>query len=108
MCDSLQTHELVTRQAFLSITISRNLLKLMSITLVMPPKHLILFRLLLVPSIFHSIRIFSKELVLCIRWSKYWGFIFSISPSNEYSGLTYFRTDWLDLLAVQGTLKSLL
>ena len=81
----------------------------MSIELVMSSKHLILCHpLLLLPSIFPSIRVFSDELVLCIRWPKYWSFIFNISPSNEHSGLISFRTDWLDLLAVQGTLKSLL
>ena len=86
---------------------SRSLLKLMSIELVMPSNHLILCPpLLLLPSIFPSIRVFSNESVLHIRWPKYWSF--SISPSNEYSGLTSFRMDWLDLLAVQGTLKSLL
>ena len=96
-------------QASLSITNSQSLLKLMSIELVMPSNHLILSRpLLLPPSIFHSIRVFSNESVLCIGWPKYWGFSFSISPSNEYSGLISFRMDWLDLLAVQGTLKSLL
>ena len=85
------------------------LLKLMSIELVMPSNHLILCRpLLLPPSIFLSIRIFSSESVLRIRWPKYWSFSFSISPSNEYSGPIAFRMDWLDLLAVQGTLKSLL
>ena len=81
----------------------------MSIESVMPSNHLIPHHpLLLLPSIFTSIRIFSNESVLCIRWPKYWSFSFSISPSNEYSGLIYFRMDWLDLLAVQGTLKSLL
>ena len=85
------------------------LLKLMSITLVMPSSHLILCHpLLLLPSIFPSIRIFSDESVLCIKWPNYWSFSFSISPSNEYSGLISFRMDWLNLLAVQGTLKSLL
>ena len=85
------------------------LLKLMSIALVMPSNHLILCRRLLVlPSIFPSIRVFSNELVLYIRWPKYWSFSFSISPSSEYSGLISFRMDWLDLLAVQGTFKSLL
>ena len=74
----------------------------------MPSKHLILCHPLLLPSIFHSIRVFSSESVLCIRWPKYWSFSFSISPSNEYSGLISFRIDWFDLLAVQGTLKSLL
>ena len=97
------------RQASLSITNSRNLLKLMSIELVMPSKHLILCHpLLRPPLIFPSIRIFSNESVLHIRWPKYWSFSFSISPSNEYSGLISFRMDWLDLLAVQGTFKSLL
>ena len=96
-------------QASLSITISRSLFKLMSIELVMPSNHLILCHpLLLLPSIFPSIRVFSSESVLCIRWPKDWSFSFSISPSNEYSGLVSFRIDWLDLLAVQGTLKSLL
>ena len=96
-------------QASLSITNSRSLLKRMSIELVMLSNHLILCRpLLLSPSIFPSIRVFSKESVLCIRWPKYWSFSFSISPSSEYSGLISFRMDWLDLLAVQGTLKSLL
>ena len=88
---------------------SQSLLKLMSIELVMPSNHLILCRpLLLPPSIFPSIRVFSNESVLPIRWAKYWSFSFSISPSNEYSGLISFRMDWLDLLAVQRTLKSLL
>ena len=97
------------RQASLSITNSRNLLKLMSIMSVMPFNHLILCRpLLLLPFIFLSIRVFSNEAVLHIRGPKYWSFSFSISPSNEYSGLISFRMDWLDLLAVQGTLKSLL
>ena len=95
-------------QASLSITISGTLLKLMSIESVMPSNHLILCRPLLWPSIFPSIRVFSNESILCIRWPKYWSFSFSISPSNEYSGLISFRRDWLDLLAVQGTLKSLL
>ena len=95
-------------QASLSITNSQSLLKLISIESVMPPNHLILCRpLLLPPSIFLSIRVFSKESVLPIRWPKYWNFSFSISPYNEYSGLISSRTDWLDLLAVQGTLKSL-
>ena len=97
------------RQAFLSITNSWSLLKLKSIESVMAPNHLILCRpLLLLPLIFPSIRVFAKESVLCIRWPKYWSFSFSIRPSNEYSGLISFRMDWLDLLAVQGTLKSLL
>ena len=96
-------------QASLSITNSRSLLKLISIESVMPSNHLILCRpLLLPPSIFHSIRVFSNESALRIRWPKYWSFSFSISPSNEYSGLISFRMSWLDLLAVQGTLKSLL
>ena len=97
------------RQASLSITNFQSLLKLMSIKLVMPSKHLILCHLLLLPpSIFPSIRVFSNESVLPIRWPKYWSFSFNISPSNEYSGLISFRIDCLDLLAVQGTLKSLL
>ena len=96
-------------QASLSITNSWSLLKLMSIELVMPSNHLILCHpLLLPPSIFPSIRVFHNESVLHIRWPKYWSFSFNISPSNEYSGLISFRMDWLDLLAVQGTLKSLL
>ena len=95
--------------ASLSITNSLSLLKLMSIELVMPSNHFILCHpLLLPPSIFPSIRVFSNKSVLCIRWPKYWSFSFSISPSSEYSGLISFRMDWLDLLAVQGTLKSLL
>ena len=95
-------------QASLSITSSRSLLRLMSIELVMPSNHLILYHhLLLPPSIFPSIRVFSDESVLCIRWPKYWSFSFSISPSSEYSGLISIRMDWLDLLVVQGTLKSL-
>ena len=98
-----------TRQASLSITNSWSLLKLMFIESVMPSNHLILCRsFLLLPSIFPSIRVFSNESVLCIRWPKYWSFSFSISPSNEYSGLISFRIDWFDLLAVQGSLKSLL
>ena len=97
------------RQVSLSITNSRSPPKPMCIELVMPPSHLILCRpLLLPPSIFPSIRVFSNESVFCIRWPKYWSFSFSISPSNEYSGLISFRMDWLDLLAVQGALKSLL
>ena len=94
--------------ASLSFPISWSLLKLMSIEAVMPSKHLILCHSLLLPSIFPSIRAFSNESVLHIRWPKYWGFSFSISPSNEYSGLIFFRNDCSDLLAVQGTLKSLL
>ena len=95
-------------QASLSITNSQSLLKLVSIESVMPSSHLILcYPLLLLPSNFPSIRVFSNESALLIRWPKYWSFSFSISPSNEYSGLISFRMDWLDL-AVQGTLKSLL
>ena len=98
-----------SNQVSLSITNSWSLLKLMSIKLVMPSNHLIVCHpLLLLPSIFPSIRVFSSESVLCIRWTKYWSFSFSIGLSNEYSGLISFRMDWLDLLAVQGTLKSLL
>ena len=93
----------------LSITNSWSLLKLMSLKSVMPSNHLILCHsLLLLPSIFASIRVFSNDSVLHIRWPKYWSFSFSISPSNEYSGLISFRTDWFDVFAVQGTLKSLL
>ena len=96
-------------QASLSFTVSQSLLKPMSIDSVMPPNHLILCcPLLLLPSIFPSIRIFSNESALHIRWPKYWSFSFSISPFNEYSGLISFRIDLFDLLAVQGTLKSLL
>ena len=96
------------RQASLSVTNSWSLLKLMSIESVMPSNHLILCPLLLPPSVLPSIRVFSDESALCIRWPKYWSFNFSISPSNEYSGLISFRMNWLSLLAVQGTLKSLL
>ena len=96
-------------QVSLSITNSWSLLKLMTIQLVMPSSHLILCcPLLLLPSIFPSIRVLSNESVLYIRWPKYWSFSFNISPSNEYSGLISFRMDWLNLLAVQGNLKSLL
>ena len=96
-------------QASLSITNSQSLLKLMSTASVMPPNHLIFCHpLLLPPSILPSIRVFSNESILCIRWPKYWSFSFSISPSNEYSGRISFRMNWLDNLAVQGTLKSLL
>ena len=95
-------------QASLTITNSQSLLKLMSIESVMPSNHLILCHpFLLLPSIFPSIRVFSNESVLCIRWPKYWSFSFSISASNEYWGLISFRMDWLGLLAVQGTLKGL-
>ena len=108
MCDSATSWTAVY-QASLSITNSWSLLKLMSIELVMPFNRLILYHpLLLLPSIFPSIKVFSNESVLCIRWPQYWSFSFSISPSNAYSGLISFRMDWLDLLAVQGTLKSLL
>ena len=97
------------RQASLSITNSQSLLKLKSMELVMPSNHLILCHpLLLLLSIFPSIRVFSNESVLPVRWPKYWSFSFSISPSNQYSGLISFMMDWFDLLAVQGTLKSLL
>ena len=97
------------RQASLSFTISQSLLKLMRIESVMPISHLVLCRpLLLLPSIFPSIRVFINESALQIRWPKYWRFSFSISPSNEHPGLISFRMDWLDLLAAQGTLKSLL
>jgi len=96
-------------QASLSITNSPSLLKFMSIVSVMPSNYLILCRpLLLLPSIFPSIRVFSNKSVLHIKWPKYWSFSFNISPSNEHPGLISFRMDWLDLLAVQGTLKSLL
>ena len=96
-------------QAFLFITNSRSLPKLMSVELVMPSSHLIFCcPLLLLPSIFPSIKVFSNESALCIRWPKYWSFSFSISPSNEHSGLISFKRDWLDLLAGQRTLKSLL
>ena len=96
-------------QASLSITNSRSLLKLTTIESVMPSSHLILCHpLLFLPSIFPNIRVFSNESVLHIRWPKKWSFSFSISPSNEHSGLISFRMDWLDLFAVQGTLKSLL
>ena len=96
-------------QASLSITNSQSLLKLMSIEPVMPPNRLILSHpLLLLPSIFPSIRVFSNESVLHIRWPKYWSFSFNISPPNEYYGLISFRIDWFELLAVHGTLKSLL
>ena len=98
-----------THQDSLSITNSQSLLKLMSIKSVMPSNHLILCcPLLLLPSIFPSIRVFSNESVLCIRWPKYWSFSFTISPSNEYSEMISFRIDWFDLPVVQGTLKNLL
>ena len=108
MSDSLQTHGTAAPQASLSFTNSRTLLKLLSIESVIPSNHLILCHpLLLLPSIFPSLRGFSNEWALCIRWPKYWSFSFSISPSSEYSGLISFRIGWFDL-AVQGTLKSLL
>ena len=104
LCDPMDC----STQASLSITNSRSLLKLLSIESVMPSNYLILCcPLLLLPPIFPSIRVFSNESVLCIRWPKYWRFSFNISPFNKYSGLISFRMDWLDLLAVQGTLKSL-
>jgi len=106
-CLTLSNPMTAARQASRFITNSWNLLKLMSIELVMPSNHLILCHpLLLSLSIFPSLRVFSNESVLCIRWPKYWSFSFNISSSNEYAGLTSFRMDWLDLLAVQGTLKS--
>ena len=106
---SSQPRNQTPRQVSLSITNSQSLLKLMSIELVMPSSHLILCHpLLLLPPIPPSIRVFSNESTLSMRWPKYWSFSFSISPSNEHSGLISFRMDWLDLLAVQGTLKSLL
>ena len=105
LCDPMDC----STPASLSFTIFRSLLKLMSIESVMPSNHLILCRpLLLLPSIFPRVRVFSNESVLPIRWPKYWSFSFSIRSSNEYSGLISFRIDWFDLLAVQGTLKSLL
>ena len=109
MSGSLQTPRTAAHQASLSFSISRSLLKLMSTESVMPSNHLILCHPLSpLPSIFPSIRVFSNESVLHIRWPEYWSFTFSISPSSEYSGLTSFRMDWLDLLAVQGTLNNLL
>ena len=109
LCLTFATPWTAALQASLSFTVFWSLHKLMSIELVMTSNNLILcFPLLLLPSIFPSIRFFSNELVLRIRWSKNWSFSFNISPSNEYSGLISFRMDWLDLLAVQGTLRSLL
>ena len=112
MPDSLQPHGLhingPLRQASLSIANSQSLLKLMSIESMMPSNHLIVCHPILLPSIFLSIRIFSNETVVCIGWSKYWSFSFNISPSNDYSGLISFRIDQFYLLAVQGTVKSLL
>ena len=108
-CPTLCDPWTAARQASLSITNPRSLLRFMSIESVMPSNHLILCHpLLLLPSIFPSIRVFSSESVLHIRWPKYWSFSISISPSSEYSGLISFRMDWLDFLAVQGTLKRLL
>ena len=108
-CPTLCDPRIAAHQASLSITNSRSSLKLMSIELVMPSSHLILCRpLLLLPPIPPSIKVFSNESTLRMRWPKDWSFSFSISPSNEHPGLVSFRTDWLDLLAVQGTLKSLL
>ena len=108
-CLTLATPWTAARQASLSISNSWSVPKLMCIESMMPSNHLILYRpLLLPPSIFPSIRVFSNESVLCKRWPKYWSFSCSISPSNEYSGLISFKMDWLDLLAVQGTLRSLL
>ena len=92
----------------MSFTISQSFVKLMSVESVMPSNHLILCHHVLLPSVIFSIRVFSSESALCVRWPKYWSFSFSISPSTEYSGLISFRIDWFDLLAVQGTLKSLL
>ena len=115
LCSSIQSLSSVQlfatpwTAAHLTITNSQSLLNHVSIESVTPSHHLNLcYPLLLLPSVFPSIRLFSSESVLCIRWPKYWSFSFSISPSNEYSGLISFRMDWLDLLAVQGTLKSLL
>ena len=108
LCSTLYNPMDCSTPGFLYSTYSRSSLKLMSIESVMPSNNLFLCRpLLLLPSVFPSIRDFYNESVLCIRWSKYWTFSFSISPSKEYSGLIFFRIDWLDLLAVQGTLKSL-
>ena len=109
LCPTLCNPWTAACQPSLYFTISQTLLKHMSIELGTPSSHLILCHpLLLLPSIFPSIRVFSNESALCISWPKYWSFTFSISPSNEYSGLISFMVDWLDLLAVQGTLKSLL
>ena len=107
--DSLRLHGMQARPASLSMSNSQSLFKLMSMESVMPSNHLILYHpLLFLPSIFSSISVFSSESVLHIRWPKYWSFSFSISPSNEYSGLISFRMDWFDLLVVQETLESLL
>ena len=108
MSDTLQPHD-CSKPGCLSISSNWRLLKLISAESVMPSNHLILCHpLLLLPAIFPSIRVFSNEAALCIKWPKYWSFSFSISPSNEHPGLISFRMYWLDLLAVQGTLKSLL
>jgi len=108
LCLNFVTQWTAARRASLSFTISQSLLKLMSIESMMPSNHLILCHpFFLWPSIFSSISVFSSELVLCIRWPKYWNFSFSICPSNEYSGLISFRIDWFDLFALLGTLKSL-
>ena len=108
-CDLFAIPQTAAHQASMQITDSQRLLRLMSIESVMPSNDLILCHpLLLLPSIFPSSRVFSKESALHIRWPKYWSFSFNISPSNEYSGLIFLRMEWLDLLAVQGTLKSLL
>ena len=107
-CPTLCDHMDCSTPGLPSITNSQSLLKLMAIELVMPSNHLILCHpLLLPPLIFPSIRVFSSESILCIRWPNYWSFSFSISPCNEYSGLISFRIDWLDFLGAQGTLKSL-
>ena len=109
MSDSLQLHEIAARQASLSFTVCWNWLRLMSVESMMPSNYLILCHpLLLLSSMFPSVRVFSSESALCIRWPKYWSFSFSISPSNEHSGLISFRIDWFRFLVVQGTLKSLL
>ena len=109
MCDSFATLWTAACQVSLSFTISRSLPKFMSTESVMPSNHLMLWHpCLLLPSLFPSIRVFPNQLAPHIRWPNYWGFSFSISPSNEYSGLISFRMDWFDLTAVQGTLKSLL
>ena len=109
MSELFATPWTAARQASLSFTVSQSLLKFMSFELEMPSNHLILCcPLLLLPSTFPSVRVFSNELALHIRWPRYWSFSFSISHSNNYSGFISFRIDWLDLLAVQGTLKSLL
>ena len=107
-CPTLVTPWTAAHPASLSFTISWNLLTLLSIESRMPSNHLILCCPLLLPSIFPSVRVFSSESLICIRWPKYWSFSFSSSPSSEYPGLIFFRIDWLDLLAIQGILKSLL